>query len=62
MLHASRQWATAHSQNLIVKTGPLSKKNSRTKLYTKFWAVLRNDVLSWYESAAVSDQSRPKAR
>ena len=42
------------SQNLIVKTGPLSKKSSRTKMNTKFWAVLRNDVLSWYESTAVS--------
>nr|XP_019014859.1 sterol 3-beta-glucosyltransferase [Kwoniella pini CBS 10737]OCF53640.1 sterol 3-beta-glucosyltransferase [Kwoniella pini CBS 10737] len=38
--------------NLIVKTGPLSKKNSRTKLNTKFWVILKNDVLSWYESTA----------
>lgn len=47
------------NQNLIVKTGPLSKKASRTKLNTKFWAVLRNDVLSWYESTAVSFPSSP---
>ena len=38
--------------NLVVKTGPLSKKASRTKLNTKFWVVLKNDVLSWYESTA----------
>ena len=28
------------------------KKASRTKLNTKFWVVLRNDVLSWFESTA----------
>jgi sterol 3beta-glucosyltransferase len=28
----------------------LYKKASRTKLNTKFWVVLRNDVLSWFES------------
>ncbi|WWC58506.1 uncharacterized protein I303_101049 [Kwoniella dejecticola CBS 10117] len=38
--------------NLIVKTGPLAKKNSRTKMNTKFWVILKNDVLSWYESTA----------
>ncbi|WVR05782.1 hypothetical protein IAU60_002807 [Kwoniella sp. DSM 27419] len=41
-----------HKENLVVKTGPLSKKASRTKLNTKFWVVLKNDVLSWYESTA----------
>ncbi|KAK4684673.1 hypothetical protein P7C73_g5496, partial [Tremellales sp. Uapishka_1] len=45
-------------ENLIVKTGPLQKKASRTKLNTKFWVVLRNDVLSWYEST--SDPYFPK--
>nr|XP_019049094.1 sterol 3-beta-glucosyltransferase [Kwoniella bestiolae CBS 10118]OCF28024.1 sterol 3-beta-glucosyltransferase [Kwoniella bestiolae CBS 10118] len=39
-------------ENLVVKTGPLYKKASRTKLNTKFWVVLKNDVLSWYESTA----------
>ena len=53
--HVHMKGAT-NQQNLIVKTGPLSKKNSRTKMYTKYWAVLKNDVLSWYESTAVSDQ------
>ncbi|OCF41403.1 sterol 3-beta-glucosyltransferase [Kwoniella heveanensis CBS 569] len=41
-----------NKENLVVKTGPLYKKASRTKLNTKFWVVLRNDVLSWYESTA----------
>ncbi|ORY29024.1 hypothetical protein BCR39DRAFT_559323 [Naematelia encephala] len=41
-----------HRENLVVKTGPLYKKASRTKLNTKFWVVLKNDVLSWYESTA----------
>ncbi|KAK8865790.1 hypothetical protein IAR55_000937 [Kwoniella newhampshirensis] len=41
-----------NKENLVVKTGPLSKKASRTKLNTKFWVVLKNDVLSWYESTA----------
>ncbi|WWC86113.1 uncharacterized protein L201_000984 [Kwoniella dendrophila CBS 6074] len=45
-------------ENLVVKTGPLSKKASRTKLNTKFWVVLKNDVLSWYEST--SDPYFPK--
>lgn len=40
-------------QNLVVRTGPLYKKASRTKMHTKFWVVLRNDVLSWFESTAV---------
>ncbi|WRT64019.1 uncharacterized protein IL334_000946 [Kwoniella shivajii] len=45
-------------ENLVVKTGPLYKKASRTKLNTKFWVVLKNDVLSWYEST--SDPYFPK--
>ncbi|ODN84084.1 hypothetical protein, variant [Cryptococcus amylolentus CBS 6039] len=44
--------------NLLVKSGPLYKKASRTKLNTKFWVVLKNDVLSWYEST--SDPYFPK--
>lgn len=46
--------AIADKQNAVVRTGPLYKKASRTKLNTKFWVVLRNDVLSWFESTAVS--------
>lgn len=37
-----------------MKSGSLSKKSSRTKRWTKHWFVLKNDVLSWYSSAAVS--------
>lgn len=37
-----------------IKSGPLWKKASRTKLSTRYWVTLRNDVLSWFESANVS--------
>lgn len=37
----------------MTKTGPLTKKASKTKMNTKYWFVLRNDVLSWYESTTV---------
>ncbi|OXG86709.1 sterol 3-beta-glucosyltransferase [Cryptococcus neoformans var. grubii Br795] len=47
-----------NENNLLVKSGPLSKKASRSKLNTKFWVVLKNDVLSWYEST--SDPYFPK--
>ncbi|BEI92944.1 uncharacterized protein CcaverHIS019_0505720 [Cutaneotrichosporon cavernicola] len=33
-----------------IKSGPLWKKASRTKMSTRFWVTLRNDVLSWYDS------------
>lgn len=39
------------AQRKPIKSGPLWKKSKKTKLSTKFWFVLRNDVLSWYESA-----------
>lgn len=45
-------------KNLLVKSGPLYKKASRSKLNTKFWVVLKNDVLSWYENT--SDPYFPK--
>lgn len=41
-------------KNQAIKSGPLWKKNSRTKLHTRFWVVLRNDVLSWYENSHVN--------
>ena len=37
----------------MVKTGPLFKKASKTKISSKYWVVLKNDVLSWFESTAV---------
>jgi len=38
----------------VVKTGPLYKKSAKTKMNTKFWVTLKNEVLSWFESTAVS--------
>lgn len=38
----------------MVKTGPLYKKSAKTKMNTKFWVTLKNEVLSWFESTAVS--------
>jgi sterol 3beta-glucosyltransferase len=43
-----------------IKSGPLWKKASRTKLSTRYWVTLRNDVLSWYESPNVSRRARTK--
>lgn len=48
------QAAPDDGQNAVVRTGPLYKKASRTKMNNKYWVVLRNDVLSWFESTAVS--------
>ncbi|GMK55559.1 hypothetical protein CspeluHIS016_0206150 [Cutaneotrichosporon spelunceum] len=31
-----------------IKSGPLWKKASRTKILHRFWVTLKNDVLSWY--------------
>lgn len=39
--------------NDVIKSGPLWKKARRTKLSTKYWFMLRNDVLSWYENSNV---------
>jgi sterol 3beta-glucosyltransferase len=47
------QSSADNMQTTVVKTGPLSKRASRTKLSTKWWAVLKKDVLSWYEAASV---------
>lgn len=46
----------ADDESAVIKSGPLWKKSSRTKLSTKFWFLLRNDVLSWYESSTVGTQ------
>lgn len=34
-----------------VRSGTMTKRNSRTRLYQKFWFVLKDDVLSWYPSS-----------
>ncbi|KAG9015195.1 Sterol 3-beta-glucosyltransferase [Tulasnella sp. JGI-2019a] len=39
-------------EDQVLKSGSLSKKASRTKMWNKHWFVLKNDVLSWYSSSA----------
>ncbi|KAG8908117.1 Sterol 3-beta-glucosyltransferase [Tulasnella sp. 403] len=39
-------------EDQVLKSGSLSKKTSRTKRWSKHWYVLKNDVLSWYQSSA----------
>lgn len=38
-------------QTVVLKSGPLYKKHHRTKLSPKFWVVLRDNVLSWYDNS-----------
>lgn len=40
-------------QDQVLKSGTLSKRASRTKRWNKHWFVLKNDVLSWYQSSTV---------
>ncbi|EPQ61096.1 UDP-Glycosyltransferase/glycogen phosphorylase [Gloeophyllum trabeum ATCC 11539] len=39
-------------ENQTLKSGSLSKKAQRTKRWIKHWFVLKNDVLSWYQSSS----------
>ncbi|TXT13065.1 hypothetical protein VHUM_01466 [Vanrija humicola] len=39
-----------HEGTVVLKSGPLYKKHHRTKLSPKFWVMLRDNVLSWYDS------------
>ncbi|KIO23307.1 glycosyltransferase family 1 protein [Tulasnella calospora MUT 4182] len=39
-------------EDQVLKSGSLAKKASRTKRWSKHWYVLKNDVLSWYQSSA----------
>ncbi|KAG1754997.1 glycosyltransferase family 1 protein [Suillus paluster] len=39
-------------EDQILKSGTLSKRANRTKLWTKHWFVLKNDALSWYQSSS----------
>ncbi|KAL1918991.1 uncharacterized protein VTP21DRAFT_2372 [Calcarisporiella thermophila] len=39
------------SQETAQKTGFLSKRSKTTKIMTRYWFELKNDVLSWYESS-----------
>ncbi|KIM67036.1 glycosyltransferase family 1 protein [Scleroderma citrinum Foug A] len=36
----------------VLKSGSLSKKATRTKRWIKYWFVLKNDALSWYQSSS----------
>ncbi|WOO84798.1 Sterol 3-beta-glucosyltransferase [Vanrija pseudolonga] len=40
-----------HEDTVVLKSGPLYKKHHRTKLSPKFWVVLRDNVLSWYDNS-----------
>lgn len=42
-------------EDQILKSGSLNKKTQRTKRWVKHWFVLKNDVLTWYQSSSVSD-------
>ncbi|CCM01613.1 uncharacterized protein FIBRA_03674 [Fibroporia radiculosa] len=37
-------------EDQVLKSGSLSKKAQRTKRWIRHWFVLKNDVLSWYQS------------
>ncbi|KZP00758.1 glycosyltransferase family 1 protein [Calocera viscosa TUFC12733] len=39
-------------EDQVLKSGTLSKRGSRTKRWNKYWFILKNDVLSWYQSSA----------
>lgn len=34
-----------------IRSGTLSKRASRTRMYQKYWFILKDDVLSWYHSS-----------
>ncbi|KZT22136.1 glycosyltransferase family 1 protein [Neolentinus lepideus HHB14362 ss-1] len=39
-------------ENQTLKSGSLSKKAQKTKRWIKHWFILKNDVLSWYQSSS----------
>lgn len=41
-------------QDQVLKSGSLLKRAQRTKRWIRHWFILKNDVLSWYQSASVS--------
>lgn len=45
-------------EDQILKSGSLSKKTQRTKRWIKHWFILKNDVLSWYQSSSVTKQTQ----
>ncbi|KAI6133292.1 hypothetical protein EDD16DRAFT_1531005 [Pisolithus croceorrhizus] len=42
----------AHMPSREVHSGSLSKKATRTKRWIKYWFVLKNDALSWFQSSS----------
>ncbi|KAH8100480.1 hypothetical protein BXZ70DRAFT_937353 [Cristinia sonorae] len=45
-------------EDQVLKSGSMSKRAQRTKRWIKHWFILKNDVLSWYQSS--SDPYFPK--
>jgi sterol 3beta-glucosyltransferase len=41
-------------EDQVLKSGSLYKKTTRTKRWVKRWFILKNDVLSWYQTSSVS--------
>ncbi|KAI0823047.1 hypothetical protein BC628DRAFT_1417911 [Trametes gibbosa] len=39
-------------EDQVLKSGSLMKKAQRTKRWIRHWFILKNDVLSWYQSAS----------
>ncbi|EKM60815.1 glycosyltransferase family 1 protein [Phanerochaete carnosa HHB-10118-sp] len=39
-------------EDQVLKSGWLSKRATRTKRWIKHWFILKNDVLSWYQSSS----------
>ncbi|KAI0786102.1 glycosyltransferase family 1 protein [Abortiporus biennis] len=39
-------------EDQVLKSGTLSKRAQRTKRWIKHWFILKNDVLSWYQSSS----------
>ncbi|KAI0095265.1 glycosyltransferase family 1 protein [Irpex rosettiformis] len=39
-------------EDLVLKSGWLNKRATRTKRWIRHWFILKNDVLSWYQSSS----------
>ncbi|EGO02719.1 glycosyltransferase family 1 protein [Serpula lacrymans var. lacrymans S7.3] len=39
-------------EDQVLKSGSLNKKTQRTKRWIKYWVVLKNDAISWYQSSS----------
>jgi hypothetical protein len=40
-----------HREGQATRTGSLSKRTGRARIYQKYWFVLKDDVLSWFHSS-----------